>query len=215
MNNLSAAQVNAEVDAALAEVGLTSTITGRIDAAISTRLAAVGYTAPDNAAIASIASALAARLVGTIAAGTHTAQSGDTYARLGAPAGATVSADIADLPTNAELATALSGIGGGSAPTASQIADAVWDEALSGHATAGSAGAAMSAASASGESRPTDPGLAGLSSMSAVRRSAGASSWTVVRSGTSFSSRLTKNAMTATMSPRKNTSPSASPSRAH
>lgn len=32
------------------------------------------------------------------------------------------------------------------APTASSVADAVWDEALSGHATAGSAGAALSAA---------------------------------------------------------------------
>lgn len=45
------------------------------------------------------------RLVGTIASGTHNPQSGDAYARLGAPAGASVSADIADLPTNAELAT--------------------------------------------------------------------------------------------------------------
>lgn len=35
------------------------------------------------------------RLVGTLASGTHTAQSGDTYARLGAPAGASVSADVA------------------------------------------------------------------------------------------------------------------------
>ena len=35
------------------------------------------------------------RLVGTIATGTHNPQSGDTYARLGAPAGASVSADIA------------------------------------------------------------------------------------------------------------------------
>lgn len=33
--------------------------------------------------------------------------------------------------------------GGGSAPTASQIADAVWDEALSGHVTAGTAGKAL------------------------------------------------------------------------
>jgi hypothetical protein len=36
-NDLSAAQVNAEADTALADVGLTGTITGRIDAAISTR----------------------------------------------------------------------------------------------------------------------------------------------------------------------------------
>lgn len=37
LNNLSAAQVNAEVDTALSDVGLTTTVTGRIDAAISTR----------------------------------------------------------------------------------------------------------------------------------------------------------------------------------
>ena len=54
LNNLSAAQVNTEVDTALSDVGLTSTVTGRIDAAISTRLATAGYTAPDNASIASI-----------------------------------------------------------------------------------------------------------------------------------------------------------------
>ena len=36
-NDLSSAQVNTEADAALADVGLTSTITGRIDAAVSTR----------------------------------------------------------------------------------------------------------------------------------------------------------------------------------
>lgn len=36
-NDLSAAAVNAEVDTAIADVGLTTTITGRIDAAVSTR----------------------------------------------------------------------------------------------------------------------------------------------------------------------------------
>lgn len=45
-NDLSAAQVNTEADTALADVGLTTTITGRIDAAVSTRLATTGYTAP-------------------------------------------------------------------------------------------------------------------------------------------------------------------------
>jgi hypothetical protein len=74
-----------------------------------------------------------------LAAGTHNPQSGDSFARLGAPAGASISADIAaisvgsggldaagvraaiglasanldtqlgDLPTNSELATALAG----------------------------------------------------------------------------------------------------------
>jgi hypothetical protein len=49
-NDLSAAQVNAEADTALADVGVTSTVTGRIDAAVSSRLATAGYTAPPAAA---------------------------------------------------------------------------------------------------------------------------------------------------------------------
>lgn len=49
-NDLSAAQVNAEADTALSDVGLTTTITGRIDAAISTRLPTSSYAAPLDAA---------------------------------------------------------------------------------------------------------------------------------------------------------------------
>ena len=48
-STLTAAQVNAEADTALSDVGLTTTITGRIDQAISTRLAAADYTAPSAA----------------------------------------------------------------------------------------------------------------------------------------------------------------------
>jgi hypothetical protein len=44
------AQVNTEADTALSDVGLTTTITGRIDAAVSSRLASAGYTAPPSAA---------------------------------------------------------------------------------------------------------------------------------------------------------------------
>lgn len=40
------ADVNTEADAALADVGVTTTITGRIDAAITSRLATAGYTTP-------------------------------------------------------------------------------------------------------------------------------------------------------------------------
>jgi len=54
LNNLSTAQVNSEVDTALADVGLTPTVTGRIDAAISSRLSTAGYTAPANADITAI-----------------------------------------------------------------------------------------------------------------------------------------------------------------
>ena len=48
-STLTAAQVNSEADSALSDVGLTATITGRIDQAISTRLAAADYTAPTSA----------------------------------------------------------------------------------------------------------------------------------------------------------------------
>lgn len=54
------AQVNTEADQALADVGLTTTITGRVDAAVSSRLASAGYTAPDNTTIATINSKLGA-----------------------------------------------------------------------------------------------------------------------------------------------------------
>lgn len=106
LNNLSAAQVNAEVDAALSDVGLTTTVTGRIDAAISTRLASASYTAPLDAA------------------GTRTAIGLAT---------ANLDTQLGDLPTNAELTTALgtaddatlAAIAALSIPTASQNATAV------------------------------------------------------------------------------------------
>lgn len=79
-NDLSAAQVNAEADTALADAGVTTTVTGRIDAAISTRLATAGYTAPLDAAGTRGAVGLAA---------------------------ANLDTQLGDLPTNAELATAL------------------------------------------------------------------------------------------------------------
>lgn len=163
---------------------------------------------------------LLSRIIGTIASGTHNAQSGDSFARLGSPSGASVSADIAaisvgsggldaagvraaiglasanldtqldaiptvgeiqsGLATAANLATvagyldteiaailavmnkidtalesdgaagyqftilALENAPSGSGASASAIADAVCDEALSGHATAGTVGAGLS-----------------------------------------------------------------------
>ncbi|MDX8513531.1 hypothetical protein [Mesorhizobium captivum] len=154
-NDLSAAQVNAEADTALADVGVTTIVTGRIDAAVSTRLAASAYTAPLDAAGVRGAVGMAAANMDTqlsnIANSVASTGAGVTnvqttvnaieektdnlpsdpadqsliidattaiMSRLGAPAGASVSADIAsrasqasvdDLPTNAELATALDG----------------------------------------------------------------------------------------------------------
>lgn len=60
-----------------------------------------------------------------------------------------------DPPTNAELVSEINAVQADiaalSIPTAGAIADAVWDEALSGHATAGSAGEALSAAGTAGD----------------------------------------------------------------
>lgn len=68
LNNISTAQVNAEVDTALSDVGLTTTITGRVDAAVSTRASqasvddlptnaelATSQAAADDATLAAIA----------------------------------------------------------------------------------------------------------------------------------------------------------------
>lgn len=46
---------------------------------------------------------LLSRIIGTLASGTHQPQSGDAYARLGAPAGASVSADIATKASQASV----------------------------------------------------------------------------------------------------------------
>lgn len=75
LSTLTAAQVNAEVDTAL-----------------DTAIPAVNTAGSANDVLLDVVNA---RLLGTIAAGTHTAQSGDSFARLGAPAGASVSVDIA------------------------------------------------------------------------------------------------------------------------
>lgn len=85
----------------------------------------------------------------------HTAQTGDGFARLGAPAGASVSADIADVPTVAELnartlvaasyfdpavdaVATVTAVTNAVGITAAAI-DAIWDELMAGHVTADSA----------------------------------------------------------------------------
>ena len=70
----------------------------------------------------------------------HTAQTGDSYARLGAPAGASVSADIATVDSNVDAILADTGTDG--VLLAGAAVDAVWDEIITGaaHNTANSAG---------------------------------------------------------------------------
>lgn len=123
-NDLSAAQVNAEADTALADVGLTSTVTSRIDVTVSSRLSAGSYVAPDNVGIA-VAESVAIKL------GSALELDGAVYR---------YTANALELaPT------------GGGGPTAAQIADAVWDEPIADHLTAGSTGARLNAAGSAGD----------------------------------------------------------------
>lgn len=116
--------------------------------------------------------------VGTAA--TSTAQTGDCFARLGAPAGASVSADVAavkvdtaailvDTGTTLDARIPAALVGGRmdasvgamaanvltAAATASdfgaEVAAAVWDLAMSGHTTSGTFGEAMAAAGSAGD----------------------------------------------------------------
>lgn len=108
----------------------------------------------------------------------NTPQTGDAFARLGAPAGASVSADLVainakttNLPaapasttniTAGTIATVTNAVTTGAisanaitaaafaADAGAEIADAVWDEVLSGHIGVGSAGLALAAAGALG-----------------------------------------------------------------
>ena len=132
---------------------------------------------------------LGAALVGTIAAGMHNPQSGDAYARLGAPAGASVSADIAEVKTDTAAILVDTGTDGVvlpqaqadkvwntavrvltantnfNDPTAAAIAGAVWDEILSAHLGSGSTGEALNAAGAAGDPWATAlPGAYGAGS---------------------------------------------------
>lgn len=54
LNNLSAAQVNAEADTALVDAGVTPAVMARLDVSVGSRLAAAAYTPPDNATITAI-----------------------------------------------------------------------------------------------------------------------------------------------------------------
>jgi len=63
---------------------------GRLDLILDARASQASIDVIDG-----IVDTIVARVIGTLATGTHNPQSGDAFARLGAPAGASVSADIA------------------------------------------------------------------------------------------------------------------------
>lgn len=157
------ASVNAEADTALSDAGVNVTVTGRIDAAITTRLAAASYTAPDNTSIAAIktrtdnlpsdpadASDIAAATTAIANFLTALGLELDTVKDVTDKLNDMLEADSS--PANYRLtAHALANAPtGGSAPSAATIADAVWDEAIAGHVAAGSTGLALSNASSAG-----------------------------------------------------------------
>ena len=153
--------------------GYTSTRAGYLDT-LNGLVAAIWAAATSGlTTVGSIGKKLADWTIGT-------AQTGDSYARLGAPAGASVSADIAAMKVDtaailvdtgttldARIPAALVGgrmdasVGAMAAnvmtaaalamDAVAEIADAVWDEVLSGHLTSGTTGAGLNAAGSAGD----------------------------------------------------------------
>ena len=88
----------------LAENSLKSTVANRQLDVTATGAAGIDWGNIENKTTANDLSATDIQLVDTVTTLTgHTVQTGDSFARIGAPAGASVSADIADLPTVAEF----------------------------------------------------------------------------------------------------------------
>jgi hypothetical protein len=109
-----------------------------IDAAISSRLATAGYTAPLDAAGTRAAVGLAAANLDTQL---------DALPTAGENADAVWDEALAGHAGAGSAGLALSGA---SAPSAAAVADAVWDEAIAGHLGDGSTGNALNNATAAG-----------------------------------------------------------------
>jgi|GEM_PF-1703913 len=146
LNNLSAAQVNAEVDTAIADAALaTAASLATVDANVDAILVDTGTTIPGQISGLNDISAAAVN--------------------------AEVDTALADYdgPTKAELDAGLAALND---PDAASIADAVLDEALAGHATAGTLGKAVSDIEADTNELQSDdvPGLiAALNDLSAAQ----------------------------------------------
>lgn len=127
LNNLSAAQVNAEADTALADVGLTTTITGRIDAAVSTRSIAGDAMALTSGERTTLAGVIWDRLTSAITA------VGSIGKLIKDNLDATVSSRLASSSYTTP-------------PTVGAIADAVWDEDNTTHVATDSTGQNLASA---------------------------------------------------------------------
>ncbi len=162
-NAITAAALASDAGAEIASAVRTELTTelSRIDAAITTRLAGASYTAPDNTSIAAILVDTAE--IGVAGAGLTALASATNLATVAGYLDTEIAA-IKTVTDKVDTALVLDGAvyqftanalelapTGGSAPTAAAIADAVWDEALSGHLSSGSTGEALSAAGSAGD----------------------------------------------------------------
>ncbi len=112
---------------------LRPTTAGRTLDVTATGAAGVDWGNVENAGTTVDLSATSINLCDTVTTLTgHTAQTGDSFARLGAPAGASIAADIATVDSAVDAL-----------PGKFAIADQVLDELLSEHTTAGSLGKAL------------------------------------------------------------------------
>lgn len=150
VGTLAAGTHNAQTGDSFARIGaagagltaLGDTRLANLDATVSSRLAAAGYTAPPSAA----ANASQVRTELTTELGRIDAAVSSRLATVGytAPLDAAGVRSAIGMAA-ADLDTQLAAL-----PTAAENADANWDEVLSGHLTAGSTGKALSDASAAG-----------------------------------------------------------------
>lgn len=137
------------------------TVKTNLDATISSRLATSGYTAADNSGITAIKAktdnlpsdpASNTQVNTRLAAAGYTAPSNATITLIAGYVDELESRLTSGRAANLDfLDVAVSSVGGGAAPTAAAIADAVWDEAISGHVAAGSTGQSLAGAGAAGD----------------------------------------------------------------
>ena len=134
LSTLTQAQVGTEVDSSLSDVGLTSTVTGRIDVAVSTRLASSSYVAPPTeASIANTVWSVASR---TITGGTVDSVTNPVGVTTGSMSG--IANTVWSYPTR----TITSGAGA--------TAGDIWTYNIASISASGSAGKQLNDASVSG-----------------------------------------------------------------
>ena len=133
-----------------AETNYTSFMVAVYKASCTTACITIVTSAESTAGKVSLGSAQTASITGSLSGSVgsvtgavgsvvgHTPQTGDSFARLGAPAGASIAADVAAIPTTPMRGT--DGAYTGTPPTAAAIADAVFDEATADHTIAGTYG---------------------------------------------------------------------------